>query len=441
MIELDNITVALPTGKTGATAVLRDISLRITGGDWITVVGPNGSGKTTLLKTIAGLAQPRSGRVSGSAATGFLLQEPDNQFVASTVQNELVLSVPAGLNHRERADRLSGAIERFGLGNRLRRNPHQLSGGEKQKLAFATVWLAQPDLVLLDEPTSYLDHAERERCVEFVRELNKNGVAVVWTTHSGADIGHAARVVALEGGRIVFTGSPKEFAGSSWNVDAPDTRATPPAPLADGEALVTFDGVGFAYDGVPVFTDIDLQARTGSSTGVTGPNGSGKSTLLQLVSGILEPGVGTIRRSYRRITEGDRQNVFHLFQNPERLFFAETVYEEVSFGLAALRRPRETVEQTVTDALGLVGLEPATFAGRVPFSLSLGEMRRLAFAIALALDPRLLVLDEPASSLDATGRAVLRDVITRFIGEGSAVVIATHDKDALRSVTHSLIEL
>ena len=440
MIELDNITIALPAGKPGATDILCDISLRIEPGDWLAVTGPNGSGKTTLLNAIAGLVPPRLGRIdrAGAPVVGLLLQEPDNQFVASTVANELALSVSPAVAGAERAARIAEAADRFVLAAYLERNPHRLSGGEKQRLAFATVWLADPDIVLLDEPDTHLDREGRERCLRFVRGLNDKGTAIVWTTHSPADIREAGTVVTLEGGRVISISPASEFAVRDQA--ALDTEPMPPAP--DGAtALVTFDNVTFSYDTAPVLTGVDFAARGGWSTGVTGPNGCGKSTLLALASGILDPGGGRIERAFKSISEDARQNVFHLFENPERLFFAETVFEEVAFGLEALGRPRKLVTQHVADSLSRVGLDPETFAGRVPFSLSAGEMRRLAFAVALALEPRLLVLDEPSSSLDVPGRRVLHDMIRWFVSQGTAVVMATHDGEALARDTHEIVEL
>jgi energy-coupling factor transport system ATP-binding protein len=345
------------------------------------------------------------------------------------------------------------AVERFSLSSLLERNPHRISGGEKQRLALATAWLASPDVLLLDEPTSYLDPDERDRCVSFVRELHRAGVTVVWATPGGDDIREASRVVYVAGGEVQFDGPAGEFAveagergfdvlpsnGMSHSLDTAAAAAgcgiRPQGPSVE-EPVISMDAFSFAYDQADVFRDVSGEIRALEAVGIAGKNGSGKSTLLSLFGGVLEPTRGRIRRKYAKPVEkkGDRleQGVFYLFQSPERLFFAETVFEEVAFGLKSLGVRRGELSGRVADALSHTGLAPDVFIERSPFSLSLGEMRRLAFAIAFALRPKLLLLDEPASCLDSAGRKILGELIGTLKSGGSTVVIASHDIPLLR---------
>jgi len=163
--------------------------------------------------------------------------------------------------------------------------------------------------------------------------------------------------------------------------------------------------------------------------------GRGKTTLLSLIGGILEPSGGKIRRSFRKPVEkrnGRREQiVFYLFQSPERLFFTETVFEEIAFGLTSLGIPRGEHGSRVKESLSRVGLDPDAFSERSPFSLSLGEMRRLAFAIADALRPKLLLMDEPTSCLDLAGRSVFDELVAARRSEGAAVIAASHDIKAI----------
>ncbi|HEX5131054.1 MAG TPA: ABC transporter ATP-binding protein, partial [Candidatus Krumholzibacteria bacterium] len=156
LISVRDAVVIYPSGEQPA---LDRVSLDIVPGSWTAVTGANGSGKSTLLGVIAGLIPLRSGGVvhGGGAAcrVAMLMQDPDNQFVASSVAQELALSAASEAPAREA--RIREAAERFGLGTVLDRNPHRLSGGEKQRLALATVWLENPDVLLLDEPLAYLD--------------------------------------------------------------------------------------------------------------------------------------------------------------------------------------------------------------------------------------------------------------------------------------------
>jgi len=448
MIELRNITVSLPHGSPNAARILDNVTLEITSGDWITLIGSNGCGKTTLLQTIAGLRAPDTGELhSAGERIALLLQEPDNQFVAGSVYHELLLSLPAEMDDHTGQSRLSQAIDQFSLGHFLDRNPHRLSGGEKQRVAFASVWLSDPRLLLLDEPTSYLDSVERERCVGFVRELNDAGVSIVWATPSRADAPESGRVVHMDNGRITFDGDNREYDVSDQTVgpaNVGDGQHVAQARQTDGtsgSSIVLMQSVSYAYDDTTVLEGFSSDLVEGECIAVTGRNGAGKSTLLGLLGGVFDPTAGTMRRMYEKAVSEGQQNIFYLFQNPERLFFAETVFEEIAFGLKSLKTPRATIDERVDDALSRVGLPPSDFRNRLPFSLSLGEMRRLAFAITLALDPRLLLMDEPASCLDAEGHAVLANLIARFKSRGRTVVVASHNIESIATLFDRVIDL
>lgn len=452
MIELDGISVSLPARSPRAKTILDRVSLAIRDGEWVAVAGPNGSGKSTLLAAIAGVCPVSSGRARTDGRAGLLLQEPDNQFLSSSVRNELLLSMDPSIDGRVRDERFSDAVERFALGSFLDRNPHRISGGEKQRLALATVWLADPRVVLLDEPLSYLDPEESAKCVAFVRDLHRRGVTVVWATPGGDDLREADRVVYLEQGRVRFDGPVDDFEAEArargFDIIAPG-EGEPTAPgerPAAGGAVVSMRSVSFGYGEHEVIRGASADVLEREVLGIAGKNGAGKSTLLSLASGVLDPSRGTIERRYMRaVSKGSEgaaeQNVFYLFQSPERLFFAESVLEEVAFGLTSLGVPRGEIGKRAADALERVGLDPSVFLDRSPFSLSLGEMRRAAFAMTWALSPKVLFLDEPASCLDRAGRAVLADLIASLRSRGGTIVAASHDARYLRAATDRILTI
>jgi energy-coupling factor transporter ATP-binding protein EcfA2 len=487
MISLCGVSVKVPLDVSHARALLDDISLEIGRGAWIALAGPNGAGKTTLLHTIAGLVEPAAGRIERTppVRAALLLQEPDNQFVTTSVRHELELSVPGGIPVGSRSGRIDQVVERFGLSALLERNPHRLSGGEKQRLALATVWLGQPDLLLLDEPTAYLDGETASQCRSFVAQAHRRGVTVVWATPGGEELEAADRVVCLRQGRVVYDGGKEALYGWAQSagfalvrpplrrlagelagaVTAPDVSqridaaaeggtaglARAIAPLvketsADdrdtagaggrvaGACAVEFTGVQFGYGGRPALFGIDLGVRQGECVGLTGPNGAGKSTALALAAGVFDPATGSVERSFAGARGSGRGGAFLLFQSPERLFFAETVAEELSFGLerrgvAAAERARRS-----RSALDRVGLPPESFLERAPLTLSPGEMRRVAFAIALSLEPGLLLLDEPTSCLDAEAVSVLSSILEARRSEGGTTMVASHDAAFLAGV-------
>jgi len=429
MITLQGATVSLPSPPHGRRTILDTINLNIRRGEWIALVGGNGAGKTTLLSVLASLVPLTSGELrfsdGGQAPrVGLLLQEPDNQLVTSSVLRELVLSADAGAD-----DAVAEASRRFGLDNLWERNPHRLSGGEKQRLALATVWLQNPDIVLLDEPTTFLDEDATATCIGFVREMHAAGATIVWVSPGDLAIDDAQTVVCLDSGAVVFHGSKAEFDG--WPRYQDHVFPQPPAradvtPDGGARALV-FDNVSFGYGDGDVLTGLNLSVGAGECVGIAGRNGSGKTTLLLLAGGVLEPGSGT--RTPAPSTGTHR--AFYMPQSPERMFFAETVLEELAFGLRSLGVTGREARVRAAGALELVGLDPDMFLERQPFQLSCGEMRRVAFAIAGVMEPSLLLLDEPTAGLDPGGVALFYELLDTFRRAGTTILLASHDRRAL----------
>jgi energy-coupling factor transporter ATP-binding protein EcfA2 len=407
------------------------VSLHIRPASWTAVVGANGSGKSTLLGALAGVVPLRHGTLAraGTTRVALLHQDADNQLVATRVRHELALSVPLDIAGEARASRIENTVERFDLARLLDRNPHRLSGGEKQRLACATVWLESPHVLLLDEPLAFLDADARARVVAFVRELHAAGAAVVWAT-PGEDAEYARDVVHLEHGRIIA----RETMGSK---EAPVPTAKVAGKPHGHGILVRAERASFGYDEGPVLQSIDLEVAEGECVGVVGRNAAGKSTLLVLLAGAVAPKSG---RVVRTLSDG---GVLYLPQSPERMFFAETVREEITFGTKRARRGIDAahLDEIARDSLRAVGLDPNETMERSPFQLSFGEMRRVAFAIAHAMAPQLLLLDEPASCLDRAGRVALAALVGPRLEAGGAVVIASHDPAHLDGLCHRVLTL
>jgi energy-coupling factor transport system ATP-binding protein len=484
MISLRDVTVLYAGRASRQNTALDHYSDDIETGEWVAVTGGNGSGKTTLLHAVAGLVEPSTGLIEYASGTrprtALMLQDPDNQFITTSGQSELALSPPPGGGAETDSRRIAEAVERFGLSDLVDRNPHQLSGGEKQRLALATVWLQDPQVLLLDEPSAYLDAAASVLCREFVADLHRRGVTVLWATPGGEELATADRVVCLDSGRRVFSGPAGQLYDWSRNagielvnpplwdvadalsvflmppagtrnstggfIDSPGTLAgrisemavpagtgdigSPAgesAPYVDAQLVVRLRSASFGYGNRAVLEDVGTTICKGDCVGIAGNNGAGKSTLLGLLAGNLRPDGGKREASFEHVSIGGRQNVFYLFQSPEQLFFAETVAEELGFGLERLGLSPESRDRRSRDALARVGLDPELFLDREPLTLSPGEMRRVAFAIAVALEPALLLLDEPNSCLDPSGTRILGGIVRERQKDGATTVIASHD--------------
>ncbi|HQE69983.1 MAG TPA: ATP-binding cassette domain-containing protein, partial [Atopobiaceae bacterium] len=201
--------------------------------------------------------------------------------------------------------------------------------------------------------------------------------------------------------------------------------------------------VSFAYGPrVNVLDDISFSVDEGSSTAIVGQTGSGKSTLLRLLCGLQAPDTGRVLvygndSSTRRGRKAVRAHVGYVMQHPERQLFAETVEKDVAFGPANLRLPKDEVARRVDAALELVGLAEKRLNS--PFELSGGQRRLCALAGILAMEPRLLVLDEPTAGLDPHGRALLREVLARLSSGGVTLIQVTHSMEDAARADHVIV--
>lgn len=229
---------------------------------------------------------------------------------------------------------------------------------------------------------------------------------------------------------------------------APDTPGRPAAPAAHGMAL-TCREVSFNYEEarapIPALRDVSFELGVGGSLALMGASGSGKSTLLQVVRGLDAPETGAVLLDGAGLADARygalQREVGLVFQAPELQLFASTARDDVAFGPRRLGWPEEQVTPAVDDALDLVGLPPARFAARHPYTLSGGEQRRLALAGVLAMRPRLLLLDEPFVSLDPSTRRQLAGILERLKAAGVTLLLATHDADLAWALCDDLLVL
>jgi energy-coupling factor transporter ATP-binding protein EcfA2 len=453
VIRLEAVSLSI-----GRSRILHDIDLAVRDGEWIALTGRNGSGKSMLLKLMAGLLQPTSGRVTvdgshpGSAGAdlpvGIAFQNPDSQFVATSVSREVRFGMEnLGFERAEIECRLGDAADLFALGALLDRNPHTLSGGEKQRLLLAAIWAMRPRHILLDEPFSFLDEGSRRSALETVRRTFRDeGRAVVWATLDPGELSLADRAICIDDGRIVYDGP-----AAGAETELPDGVLADDMPAAEGsegpaggntildmrQAVLAPGGGEFRLT-VPA-----LSLRERETLGVTGSSGSGKTTLLLGCAGLLPPREGSLSLFGKRIRsrkDFPAGRIAVLFQSPEEGFFAPTVREEVALANRRFGGGR-TDEDAARDALRRAGLDPDLFLDRNPFHLSQGEKRLVALASQLALPARLFLLDEPTLFLDGAARARLAAALDRLTENGAALVVASHDTRFVASRAGRRIDL
>ncbi len=476
----------------GDTAVLHDLSLHIHPGESVAIMGANGSGKTTLARCLNGLLVPQSGTVcvdgmctndpehisSVRRAVAMVFQNPDDQLIATTVESELAfglenLEVPPD----EIRARIEQALDDFHLRTYRKNPPHRLSGGEKQRIAIAAATIMRPRYLVLDEPTALLDPQHRLQIIDALNVLRAHyDMATVLVTHMPDEALSADRILALQSGRILFDDAPdtvfsdpdrlqkagldSPFArrlsvqvGLSTTALTPDQFVAaweqpvlPLQPAADVTSLnrvnhrpvIEARSIHHAYENganqpLPSLSDVSAQFSAGTIHALLGTSGSGKSTLAQHLNGLLSPNAGHILLDGADINSRPlietRRRVGLVFQFPELQLFAERVDEDVSFGPRNMGYTEKDISALVEQALAWVALPVEEFGHRAPLSLSGGEKRRVAIAGVLAMDPDVLVLDEPTAGLDAPSTSSLCAVIRQLAQRDKAIVLITHDMD------------
>jgi energy-coupling factor transporter ATP-binding protein EcfA2 len=425
LAETDTLHFTYPGGDAPA---LVDVTLALEPGELVVVLGPSGSGKSTLLRALSGLVPHfhggrfsgwvgvagadtrtvRPAELAGTVATVF--QDPEDQVVFGRVENEVAFGLEnLGVSPHEILPRARAALAAVGVEHLVGRRTETLSAGELQRVCLASALALEPELLLLDEPTSQLDPAAAEALLDLAVDID--ATVVVSEQRPARPLARCDRVLFLEQGRL-FLDAPRAQALEWLAEHRPGylpREAREPAPAAAGESLCRVQDVAFAYTGGPPVLDaVDLELRRGEIVALTGPNGSGKTTLGKLAAGLLEPQRGLVARSGRPA---------YLSQDPGRYLVRERVDEEVALAvrgdLAKARRALASV--------GLAGSEQ-----RHPRDLSSGERERLALAAVLVTEPELLVLDEPTRGVDPDRKAELAELLRAGAG-GRATLLITHD--------------
>lgn len=465
---------------------LRGLSLEVERGEMLAVMGHSGAGKTTLALALTGIVPQRvpgefRGRVEVlgmstlttdvaeiAKRVAIVFEDPEIQFVMSTVEDEIALALePLRLAREEMRERIEWSLELVGLDRSfLGRSPLQLSGGEKQRVAIAAAVAREPELLVLDEPTSDLDPLGKEEVVAAIRRLRDElDATVVLIEHEPEYVAEFAdRVVVLREGRVELEGEPAEVFSRleelrGCGVSPPEVsqlslelglkpvcrfeqalellkpvvrgfrRVEFEERNARGDKLIECRDVHFTYPGgVQALRGASLEVRSGELIALVGPNGGGKTTLAKVMCGLLKPSAGEVRVMGRRVEEYDRLTlsslVGYVYQNPDHQIFNKTVYEEVAFGLRLRGLPESEVRERVLRALEIFGLKG--LEGEHPFFLSKGEKRRLALASVYVLDPKVLIVDEPTTGQDMRFNENLFATLRKLAGEGRAAVVITH---------------
>ncbi|WP_461189890.1 ABC transporter ATP-binding protein [Arthrobacter sp. Z4-13] len=502
--------------------VLRDVDVSFAPATFTAILGGSGSGKSTLGRLLAGWLSPgAAGNLQGylelegtrlhfsgtaddprinpaqwGARVGFVPQDAASALstVGATVAEELAFGLEnAGVDREALRSAVERTADLLGLPGLLDRHPGTLSGGQLRRLAIGCAVIAEPAVLVLDEPFASLDPAGKDELALLLRQLVAGGTAVVVLSQAIDEaLLQADWWILLDAGTVTGSGTPAELQAASGRLPAairrpiqldlkakapaqgsaapdgvatarPSTRPAPSYGATAAGPILQLRGVGFGYHidprrgrkaksagrGAhnmhhqnPVLQGIDLVLRPGEVVAVTGPNGAGKSTLLRHFNGLLRPTSGSVLVKGEDIAGmpvGEvAASVGLLFQNPRDQLFERTAAREVRFGLDRRFGTGEAAERTAA-ALASVGLSGA--AEDHPGELPASRQRLLALATVLARGPSVLALDEPTVALDGAGLAVLDTVVRSAAAAGAAVVMVTHDVPYARSVADRMLTL
>jgi len=489
IVQVDGLTFRY---RRATEPAIRDIHLELQAGEVLLVAGPSGCGKSTLIRAINGLiphAYPGelggTVRVAGVATVeqrlrdisrhvGTVLQDPAKQIVGATVEAEMAFGPEnLGIERSEIRRRIGDVADRAGIRALLGRETAALSGGERQLLAMAGILMLEPRVYVVDEPLANLDPASAARLLAILRALADDGHAIVIVEHrveEALDL-RPDRVLYLEEGVTRYLGDVAGFlriadpdavklpfeavlgrfrADRSLIEPALATAAPPRIPAAglspashatgvEDPPRLEYIGVRAGYGDREVLHGVDAQLRRREVVAVLGPNGSGKTTLFRAAMRLLGLTAGEIRvdgRASAGRPVWEMASTFgYVFQSPSQMLFARTVREELVFGPRNLGRDPATFEAIVSAALRRTSLDELEgILERPPLTLSFGQQKRLALAIALALEPSTLILDEPSAGQDhRTARRFMREVLA--IPGLESTYLVTHDVDL--ALTHA----
>lgn len=413
---------------------------------------------------------------------GYVFQDFGNQLVRPTVRDDVSFG-PLNFGHEDWAERTGRALQALGLDEVAATHTWQLSGGQQHLTALAGALALAPSILVVDEPAAEVDPRRAAVVYDHLTRLNREqGITVVVIEHHAELIARYARsVVLMSGGRVRWhlpvrealarrddlldahvpdpqvVALARELVPAAARGDVPvpltvdecadmlrptarsaarptdgTSPAPAPAPARRGPVLARMTGVEHGYRTVAggrqtVLEDLDLELHEGDRVALVGSNGAGKSTLLSVLSGLAVPRAGTVEvdgRDTRAVSAaGLADTVCYLVQRPEEMFLQDSVRGDVA--MHPRGRGRADAEQLVEEVLDRVNL--TCLADRDGRLLSGGQQRRATLAIGLAMRPRLLLLDEPTSSLDLSSRDDVIAMLDALSGHIRCTVVATHD--------------
>lgn len=476
--QLSNIALEVARGERlaimGATGAGKStLAMALNG-----LVPHHHEGQTSGEVIIDGLSTIEHDVIDIVRRVGLVMQDPETQITGQTALADAAVG-PAnfGLPREVVIERATAALDLVGMAELADRDTTRMSGGQKQRLVVAGVIAMDSQILVMDEPTSELDPQGTAEVFEIVRRLSTDDEkTIVLIEHEPELIaGWASRLVVLDGGRVIFDGAPEGFFGDRSRLDLAGLRAPQaaeaalalsaagrfagpiPITLADASAvlprwepgliaerpmpaepdhaeqstaIIEARGLGHVYPGgVVALQGVTVSVGAGEFVAVLGRNGAGKTTFARHLNGLLRPTSGELiiagePSADKQVSELAR-SVGYVFQNPDHQIFANSVRDEVGYGLTNLGWEPDRIAERVDAVLEQVGMRE--LVDNHPFTLGKGQRQRLAVASVLALEPQVLVIDEPTTGQDWLGARAMMSLVRELNDAGHTIMMITHD--------------
>lgn len=491
-LKVSNLTFAYSGSSLN---ILNDINFSVESGDFVTICGRSGCGKSTLLRHLKPALTP-AGTVEGNilyngrdiksmdlreeaSSIGYVLQNPDNQVVTDKVWHELAFGLESlGYSRNTIHSRVAEMASFFGIQTWFTKSVTELSGGQKQLLNLASIMVMQPDILLLDEPTSQLDPIATVDFLNTIKRINVElGTTILIVEHHLDDVMPLSdRVIVMDEGKIIADTMPDKVGpilyknndimfnalpvpirlavelgsssspvtikeGRKWfssyiNADSytSNDKVLKEERIRSDNTIIKLDEVWFRYDkhGEDIIRDLVLDVKEREIYSIVGGNGTGKTTMLRLIAGLSKPYRGSVKYKGTDVFKKKEEilgtnKIVLMPQNPQALFVKKTVALDLKEVLKGRGIKKNSANDKLEYIINYFGIQ--SLLTRHPYDLSGGEQQIVALAKILMLSPEVLLLDEPTKGLDSFFKYKLGTIISKLRDDGVTIVIVSHDLD------------
>lgn len=470
--------------------ILENVSFSLEKNKYNVITGKNGSGKSTILKLIVGLEKIDNGEIfidnekllyerdklyKIRKKTGIVFQESNEHIIGETVAESLIFGMENNRIPLEKMkENMSKYVKLFQLEDIIDKKTVNLSGGEKQKVALAGAVITEPDIILLDEITEMWDKITKDKMNRIIENFLKDGKTVVSVTHNLEEIRKSDNVVFISEERKIIIGKfdeirhmlqkeeNKEISHKVISEYPADLKET---SIKEENIKIKISNVNYYYEKERnVIDNLSVNIPKDSITAITGKSGAGKTTLIEIMSGLIFLGEnfsGEIEYSfrsenteneklllYKNIPEKDlseiRKKMGIVFQNTGEQFFSGTVQEELEYNIMKKHKIKNRKSKELSNRINEIAEifeYDEKFLMKSPFVLSGGEKKMLGLALAVCLEPEILLLDEPTGALDYNMTVKFMKIVEKMKKDGTTVLLVTHDENIVKRYSDYILKL